>query len=333
MIGKNIFLNFYGYNVEVETDWPEIADRLSKDFSHFEKKSPIAANLNIQILKKNLSLRDSSQKYTYKSKKVSFYNLGKTRYCNYNELVETFCDFERNKFIVQGQDLHGVHEVAYLLILSRVGKALDQLGAHRLHSVGFIYERTLFVGLFSSGVGKTTLLSNLMERPGFSMVSDDSPLVNRVNVEIQPFPIRLGFNKDSTPPDYFKGKVSYELNRFRYGVKSLYSLRDLDYLIGGPYERVVLLTGIQGPVATHSSSLGLAHAKHMFLEGVIGFGLPILFEYFWEAGSGDFLIKTRITFSRILTFYKLWKKTKKYNVTLSSDDSQNYEMIKELAKS
>lgn len=331
MIVKKHFFNFYGYIVEIETDWAEISSRLCKDFSYFKISTEDSVQLSIQIKQAPLSLKEPGARYCYVNEKVSFYNKGKSRYCNYHEKVETLGDFNINKFIVQGEDLHGVHEVSYLLTLSRVGKALDINGFHRLHSVGFIFEETLFLGLFSSGVGKTTMLSHIMQKVGFSMISDDSPLI-RNDGGVSPFPIRLGFNKDGYIPNFFKDKKGYELERFRYGTKKLYSLEELNYSIGGTYKKIVLLSGHQGSGAEVKSSLGLSHAIHIFREGVVGVGLPILFEYFWESGFEDFITKLKIATMRTLAFTKLWIKAKKYKITLSSDHDKNYELIKELAK-
>ncbi len=331
MIVKKHFFNFYGYIVEIETDWTEISSRLCQDFSFFKVSTEDSVQLSIQIKQAPLSLKEPEARYCYVSEKVSFYNNGKSRYCNYHEKVETLGDFNINKFIVQGEDLHGVHEVSYLLILSRVGKALDKKGLHRLHSVGFIFKETLFLGLFSSGVGKTTLLSHIMQKPGFSMMSDDSPLISN-DGGVSPFPIRLGFNKDGHIPTCFKDKKYYELERFRYGTKRLYSLDELNYSINGTYKKIVLLSGRQGSDTEVESSLGLSHAIHIFREGVVGVGLPILFEYFWESGFEDLITKLKIATMRISAFIKLWINAKKYKITLSSDHDKNYELIKELAK-
>ncbi|MCR9205214.1 MAG: hypothetical protein NXH75_11585, partial [Halobacteriovoraceae bacterium] len=78
---------------------------------------------------------------------------------------------------------------------------------------------------------------------------------------------------------------------------------------------------------------GLLHLRHLIKEGVIGFGLPMLFEYFWEPGWKDFFRKTAIFFSRLGAVIRLWLKAKKYKVVLTNNPDVNVELLsKELEK-
>ncbi len=326
---KKLFFNFYGVEVVVETLWQEIADRLDKDFSLYSCEGAKGPALSVQIDQTAISSTENA-KYQYRSSKVSFYEDQGKRHCRYLDKVESEICFHTGEAKVRGLDLNSVHEVSYLLILSRVGKALDTLGMHRLHAAAFIKDEVLFLALFPSGGGKSTLISSLMEDKSFKLYSDDSPLIDSEG-KVHPFAIRIGFERGSVPESLINHPY-YLLKRFRYGEKALFSLRDLDWSVGGKYKEVVLLSGLRGSSASFNKNLGLSQLSHVFNEGVIGFGLPILYEYFWEYGHRDFFRKVQIVIARVLTFMKFWFKANKYEVTLTSDFNENKNLIQKLVK-
>ncbi|MEI7530149.1 MAG: hypothetical protein WCK76_14525, partial [Elusimicrobiota bacterium] len=89
-----------------------------------------------------------------------------------------------------------LRELAYLLILSRAGEALDRRGLHRLHAgaLGFGGAAVLLCG--AQGAGKTTLLLQLLKDREFSLLSDDTPLIARDGT-VHGFPARIGLGEDS----------------------------------------------------------------------------------------------------------------------------------------
>lgn len=329
VMSTKIFLNFYGVGVTILSDWEEILMRLQKDFSHFEVSEFSNPQVTLEVFKAKPKFRHDDDLFSYKSSKVSFFEKEGKRFCSYFGKVDSEIDFNTNEAAVVGEELYPVHEVSYLLVLSRVGKILDLKGLHRIHSGAWVCNETLYLALFPSGTGKSTLLSELMKEKNCFLYSDDSPLVDEKGM-VFPFPIRIGFNADESQNLGFDKERSYRLERFRFGAKELYSLKDLDWSVGGPYQEVVLLTAVKGGEASYKESYGFSHFIHLIEEGVIGFGLPILYEYFWEYGLEDFLRKTKIALKRVVALSVLWLKAKKYEVTLSSDPKKSFEMIKEL---
>jgi hypothetical protein len=63
---------------------------------------------------------------------------------------------------------------------------------------------------------------------------------------------------------------------------------------------------------------------------VIGFGLPIIFEYFWESGWKDFFVKTEIFLKRFILALKLTLTKDGYDFYLCSDSKKNAEVILKL---
>lgn len=332
-MSKKLFFNFYGVKVEVSSSWDEILERLEKDFSYFVTEANKLESSNIELnleIKREKLVTQESRKFSYKSSKVSFYEEDGERRCDYFNKVRSGINFKNHTAWIKGEDHHSVHEVGYLMILSRVGKALDLKGIHRLHAGAFEKDGVLFLALLPSGGGKSTLLSSIMKGDDFNFFSDDSPLIKSSST-ILPFPIRVGFSEGSTPNE-LEGVPSYPLKRFRFGIKNLFSLKDLNWPVGSDYKSIVLISGKRGEKADFHNVLGLSHLIHMIKEGVIGFGLPILYEYFWEYGCGDFWIKTKIALSRMRVMFGLWLKAKKYQVTLESDLDKNKIMLESLVK-
>ncbi|MGH7806575.1 MAG: hypothetical protein ACRENT_00610 [Thermodesulfobacteriota bacterium] len=87
-----------------------------------------------------------------------------------------------------GADHDLLHEIVFLFILSTVGQYLDARG---LHALGVSYNNRGILLILPSGGGKSTLGLELMRHPGFLLLGEDTPLIDRRGY-ILPFPLRLG---------------------------------------------------------------------------------------------------------------------------------------------
>ncbi|MGZ6480572.1 MAG: hypothetical protein ACXWQE_14775, partial [Bdellovibrionales bacterium] len=98
----------------------------------------------------------------------------------------------RRLFWISGQDRNLVREVTYKFLLSAIGEALDIKGLHRVHAFGFKHADRTGLLLAPSGRGKSALASLLcLKERGFSLFSDESPLLRRRSAELLPFPTRI----------------------------------------------------------------------------------------------------------------------------------------------
>lgn len=325
---KEVFLDFYGIKVLISSKWVELIERISGDFSYFKVEN-CEPYIKIQV-DNDRPLWGSTDKWDWNTTKVKFVDRGNERECNYQDRVKVVYDFKLEAAFVVGDDLHRVHEVTYLLILSRVGKLLDLQGVHRLHSMAFSYNEKLVIGAFSSGHGKSTLLSFLLEDSCIKLFSDDCPLVT-TSGEVLPFPLRLGFESDGLLPSFLKDASCFRLKRRRFGEKKLFPLNNLNLTVGKNYKEIIVLSsGGRGSREFQWEKVnGFSSLLHFLREGLIGVGLPMVYEYFWEIGFRDFLLKLKIFFSRLYALGWLWIKAKKIRVTLSSDLSSDVLKIKE----
>lgn len=324
---EEIFLNFQGVRVRIASSWKEILIKLSKDFSFYITERSDFFDLNLEVYKESVTVPNEVtwDRATYK---VRYYDEEDFRFCFYDKKVRSEICFHKGDARVFGLDENLVHEICYLLTLTRVGKILDLNGLHRLHGLGFIYNKKLVLGLFPSGGGKTTFLSHLMARSEAEILSDDSPLVD-LKGEVHPFLIRIGFEEEGIIPKEWINLPFYLLERRHFGLKKLLSLTDISIKTGKEYKEVILLRASKKRKKDFSwkREFGLIHFYHMVKEGVVGFGLPMLFEYFWENGYKDFFKKTKIAFSRMISMSMLWIKAKKIRVVFTNDPYENVNSV------
>jgi hypothetical protein len=225
-----------------------------------------------------------------------------------------------------------MHEVAYLLILSRAGKMLDLKGFHKLHAFAVSYEDVALICMMPSKGGKSTLLAELLKDSRIKMISDDIPLIDTFG-NVYPFPLKLGL--DSIPLEmqiFEREKNTYSMKRNYYGVKELICTRGLPGKVEpmtSKFKKVILVEAFRynSPTSILAKSSFLKTFKGLLKHGVIGIGSPIVIEYFWETGFIDFLKKTGIFFLRILAFTSLSVRSKKMQLFLGKNSKNTSQEI------
>ena len=335
----HLYLNFLGFGVQINCENIDLLKRLTKDFSYFVSSKKGSEDLVIDFFwkdPKELKIPESkSSRQTHLCISYDFKNL---RYIDYHGKVRSLFDFGQEKAKLFSLNLEKSHEVLYLLILSRVGKALDLAGLHRIHSFGVFYRGSIALGIMPSKCGKSTLLKSLLSDDDVELVSDDTPLVDRFG-NIHAFPIRLGAESEISQdmeiidPD----KNLYILDREFWGKKYLLSVDGLKNRIfkNQKSKRIYLFFGVrysgaQGKLIKVSKFYA---ARRLFFDCVIGFGLPIVIEYFWERGTEDFFRKSKIALSRAFACMNLLLKSESYEIQLGSDLNFNQKLIKEKLRS
>jgi hypothetical protein len=324
---KKVF-NFYGIQVSVETACSELAHRLSSDFSFFEKDLQGPDELSIFAFSQGPDFSQIRGKRFFKTSKVDVHEEYPIRYSRYGSSGMSVWDQAKNQACFYAEEVHLLHELVYLFILSRVGKRLDMKSLHRVHAACLNIDTTLVIAMMSSGVGKSTLASFLLEHAETSLYSDDSPLIDSEG-EVLPFPVRFGLEKDGLRPKSWEKHDSYSLKRREYGIKTLYSLDELKTTIGASYRKKVILVGKRSGKNKSEIIKGSVWSplSHVIKEGLIGVGLPILLEYFWQSGFEDFSLKTRIFFSRLRSFWRLLRTSEVYEISLGNDPVENAQFL------
>lgn len=325
---ERIDLNFYGERVCIQSDWSEVLCLLKKDFSAFvvpddHKKS--AKVLTVSIFKEEpRTVQIPSMVSKMQSLNAISYQEGSTRYSDfYGKLLSIF-DYKSEVASLYSLDMEKLHEISYLLVLSRVGKRLDLKSLHKLHAFAISYNNLVFVCMMPMKGGKSTLLLELLKNDKVKMISDDIPLVD-IRGRVFAFPLKIGVNVlDGSFPIFEPAENIYHLNRELYGPKTFICLNGLQDKFERPgvfFNKVIVAEAFRfnSTQTLIASASFLKTFKGLFKHGVIGIGTPIVVEYFWEFGFRDLITKSIIFLRRFYAFFVLGLKSKKLSIFLGKD--------------
>jgi hypothetical protein len=332
---SSLSLNFWGINVSVISEWSELVDVLTKDFWSYiihDKNLSTVFDLSLKIVKTDEAIPiPEGLVASMQTQNAITYDFGDVRFCNYYSKAFSEINFKTNQAIIQGVDFDKIHEIAYLLILSRIGKKLDLNGFHKLHAFAVSFKDLAFVCMMPSKGGKSTLLVELLKDPRIKMISDDIPMIDSFG-RVHPFALKIGL--DQIPPELEvvdKEINVYSIKREAYGEKKLVCTRGIQSRIeqGAVFKKIILAEGVR----FNSDHSVLAPAswrfifKGLFKHGIIGVGSPIVVEYFWESGIRDFFTKTKVFFKRLFGFLSLSFRAKKMKLLSGRDPSHTSKVI------
>ncbi len=318
----------------IESANDEVLSLLKKDFSVFISSKAISTpNFKLQIFDQEPPFGEIPQIVsTMQTLNSICYDMEDVRYCDYYGELLVVMDTKHNSAKVYSKTLSRIHEVCYLLILSRIGKAMDLKGLHKLHAFSVSYKDLAIVCMMPMKGGKSTLLMQFLKDERFKIISDDIPIINLIG-EILPFPIKIGL---SDLPGNLKvidpERNYYTMDRGNYGKKQLLCLDGLPgrvESIDKKFHKVILIEAFRYNSKTSIlKNAGICgSAKGLFKHGVIGFGLPMVIEYFWEKGIEDFLRKAKIFFLRMFGFTSLLFRAKRMKLFLGKNPQEASEVI------
>lgn len=331
---KSLYLNFYNIKVQVESDDALTFNPLKKDFSNFVFQNSLDnINFSLQIFVETPPVEKIPNIIaTMQTLNSLCYDNDGLRFCDYYGDVLVILDTKKNKAKLYSTNLAKIHEVAYLLILSRVGKLMDLAGLHKLHAFSVSYKDLAIVCMMPMKGGKSTLLMQFLKDKRFKIISDDIPLVNLAG-EILPFPIKIGLSdlpgnlEVLNPEENF-----YTMDRAHYGKKQLLCLNGLPGRVedqNKKFKKVLLIEAFRYNSKTSilKDSSFFSTGKGLLKHGVIGFGLPMVIEYFWESGFSDFITKVKIFFLRLTSFSCLLFRSRRMKLFLGKNPQEASEVI------
>lgn len=162
-------------------------------------------------------------------------------------------------------------------------------------------------------------------------LSDDCPLVDAQG-RVYPFPIRLGTSDRESLKELAKDeKCFYEMDRENLGLKHLLDSSCLtNPKAFGAGENVVLVNGRRTfKAGCEIKRIGrLKMLSHLFRHMIIGIGLPMILEYWWETGPDDFVRKARIGIKRFFSATALCLKADRFEIELGENPELNYKTLK-----
>lgn len=325
----------YGYRFVVTGDCGFARDGLAEDFRFFAGQAadgPSAAgHVEVRVVHgaPDYGSLPISDAVIYTPRNV-VYRDGGRRIIDYGGRALGTYDAAAGHFEVVGEDPHLVYEAAYLFLLSQIGQALDGRGMHRLHALAMSRRNRSILVLLPMGGGKSTLGAALLKHPELSILSDDSPFIDRRGNAFA-FPLRLGLlegREKEIPADDRR-----LIRRMEFGPK---------YLVNYSYfgERVVdraapglLLLGRrtlarEGRVERASYRMAMSG---MVPNMIVGLGLFQGLEYLLERSSRELVGKAGLAWSRLRNAHALVRSSARYVLHMGRDVEANAQLVTELA--
>jgi len=326
--------DFHGVAIEVVSPSAELVSEVRRDFVWFHRAAPtdhaLAAPFRIELHLEApaYDALPALPAAFFTPRNVCYRDRGRT-YIDYFGRALAVFDRAAESCVVHGADPELVHEIAYLLILSTVGERLDRRGVHRVHALGVRHRGRGVLLLLPSGGGKSTMAMRLLREPGFELIGEDTPLVERDGT-LLPFPLRLGVRPGEdagVAPEHVR-----TVRRMEFDPKTLVDIDVFrDRIVGGPVAPGAILVGQRNlgrvsaiePLAL-GPALG-ALVKYM----VVGLGVYQGMEFLLERGVGDLAGKLGTAASRLRAAAQLLRRAPAHRFVLGRDIDRNYRTLLE----
>jgi hypothetical protein len=314
--------DFYGLTVQVASDSAELLKEVRRHFAYFSvplEKGQV--QVEMRLAPPPYADLPPLPASVITPRNVCFQNK-KITYIDYFGRGLAVFDRKEKRCVIYGMDHDLVHEIAYLFILSTVGQYLDSQRIHRVHALGVSYRNQGILLLLPSGGGKSTMALELMRQPGFCLLGEDTPLIDR-HGRILPFPLRLGVHPDQDtgiPPQYLR-----TVNRMEFDPKTLVDIEYFKDRLGEAVEPGLILVGERNlgdvseivPLAPHRAFKALV--KYV----IVGLGVYQGLEFLLERGLWELLGKTGVIASRFYNSLSLLARAPAYRFVLGRTTEKN----------
>jgi hypothetical protein len=326
-------LKVYGLDLRIEGEWPEVVDSVAKDFAWFGTET-VAADAERVVVERRAPDFDAlgALDAAFVTPRNVVYTDGHRQVVDY--FGKALCVVDRRAGIVtvQGEDAHLVHEAAYLYLLSRVGEHLDRQGLTRLHALALSGAHGGVAVMLPSGGGKSTLAVRALRDDRVTILSEDTPLLDRRGV-LHPFPLRIGVNAtdaETLPSDgvrriermEFHPKLVLDLDAFADHIET--EPRPLRHIVVG--RRSLGMSASLEPLQRRAA------AAAMFREAVVGVGVYQGMEFVLQRGMRDVAGKAGIAASRAACCAAGLRDARVWRLTLGRDHDANWQALSALLR-
>lgn len=324
----NLNLNIYGVNIECQSHSFELISLLSKDFQYFKTekalKNPYLYQFYIHPPPFERLSNLSVDKHSANSMTT---DQGNIRYNNYYGKALSVYDLKAESCQVFSENINILHELSYLIILSRSGKKLETQGMHKVHAFGVSKSGKAIIGMMPMKGGKTTTFLELLKYKDLDILSDDTPIVNAKGY-LLPFPLRIGIESNAEKPKGDKSKI-YSIERSHYGKKILFPIDYFENQVSGVCSDAILIDCKRW----YNSDCALIKVKKyqmispLVKNMLVGVGLPLIIEYFLELTLKDFFKLSFIFIRRLSSMSRLLLRSKCYRIYLGNNPKKNAQLI------
>lgn len=326
----NFFINVKHLSILITTDEDELIKKLESEFHFFSCAKNNYPQYEIKLVKEKPAKLPSLVAAKILAHALIYHDKG-ARFIDYHG--KALIHQEGRVYSIYCEDSDFLYELSFLTIHSLLGDLLAELGLFRIHALAGTFGARDFILMLPSGGGKSTMLKEFLEDPQFSIISDDSPLIDQWG-EIHPFPTKISLNEKPT-----EGVLSHvpwqPFIRALHPPKFVLPLSHLT-------ERINKIPQDQGPllilgkrssfptpklVPMNSTKTLLALLENM----VIGVGLPQVIEIFLSFKFiPDIYKMTKASLARSRAALHLFRRSEHYELILSDDIQANCQKIKDL---
>lgn len=334
---SKIYFNFWDFKIKLDCESEKICDLLKKDFHYFLSEES-AVNLEIKaIITKEINhLIPSDLIASKQNSRAMTFQDGSLRYNYFYGKAVSILDYAKSYIEVYSQTEEYLHELLYLVILSRQTKYHDLNGLHKVHAFGISKFGVNLVGMMDSKGGKTTLFSYFLDQEGVEIISDDSPMID-LRGNIKAFPIRIGYELNSYSRERLQAyeEKSYHFDRDEYDAKKLIDILEFRNKISenSVKNKTILFQGkrINSKDNCHYKKISKYKMwRYLMKNMVVGVGLPMVLEYYLESSFSDKFKNLKILISRAISAMRLLVKSDCYEVYLSFSPDENFKKLNEL---
>jgi hypothetical protein len=324
---REIFFNFFGFQVAVKGSNTEVLEDITRDFSYFSTEMR-KANAQLELVN-GLGPRDLLPriKATLHTPRNLVYRDGDVSYIDYFGRALTVSWAKERQYCIFCLDRDLAHEIAFLTILSHVGQHLDSIHLHRVHALGVEARGRAFLILLPMAGGKTTLALKLLESDGIRLLSEDSPVLSG-NGRVLPFPLRVGVRVGSEPSG-IPMRYLRTVKRMEFGPKTLIDIEYFRDKIAPPCPVGAILLGERW-LAGKSSIVPerRCSAINAFIKNsVVGLGLYQGLEFLLERSAWEVLGKAGVAFSRLRTGLRAIGRSQVFRYRMGPDAEESAEVL------
>jgi hypothetical protein len=309
---EEAFRDFAWFAAEVDRTAPDVVVRLERGVPDWDALGPLEAGF---VTPRNVVYQDGGRTV------IDWFG----RACG-------VLDRAAGSLTITGEDVHLVHEAAYLFLLSRIGEHLDALGLPRLHALALAGPGGAAAVILPSGGGKSTLAVRALRAEGVRILAEDTPLLDR-DGRLHPFPLRIGVNPtdaESLPPGHVRRlermelhpKLLYDLEGFRDRVEP--SPRPLAHLVIGA--RSLAREPRLEPIPRRAA------AGALFRECVVGLGVYQGIEFVLTSGMRDVAGKAGTAATRARCCAAALRRAKTWRLVLGRDHEANWQALEPLLR-
>jgi len=320
--------DFHGVRVAVHSGDGEPGGSLARDFSYFHRPQLSGApHITIRCRAEEPPWADlPPARAVMIQPTCAVYDARGFRWVDYQSRALSRMDYRRESAEIWCRDDGLMHEIAYLLLLSRVGELHDRRGIHRIHALGLAVNGRGVICVLPSGGGKTTLGLLAMQRPGVRLLSDDTPLVDRRG-DLLPFPTRIGLC--SEPPSDIPRAFVRRFRRREHGAKWLVDIEAFGDRLATPCAPAAVVIGERslGGAARLEAIPRRQAMGSLMRHAVAGLGLPQLVEYFLRMDVLDPFRKAPLVASRTAACAALLRRSQAYRLTLGRDADESAALL------